>query len=130
MQEPAQQRFVRLLAPDAAEGGDGAAPEDYYLAPEKLITGNPKQTVWMHYTDPTQQYYVGVWRSKPGKWRIHYTEEEYCRMLEGVSVITDASGQAVTVRAGDEFVVPRGFTGTWEVVETSTKRFVIYESSN
>lgn len=113
-------------APDAAGAG---TPEHYFLAPEKLITGNPKQTLWMHYTDPTKQYFVGVWRSEPGKWRIHYTEEEYCRMLDGVSIVTDETGHAVTVRAGDEFVVPRGFVGTWEVVETSTKRFVIYEKT-
>ncbi|EGI77482.1 cupin domain-containing protein [Hylemonella gracilis] len=118
---------LRLIStPDTA---DANASEDYFLAPEKLITGNPKQTLWMHYTDPTRQYVVGLWRSEPGKWRVRYTEEEYCRMLEGVSVITDEAGHAVTVRAGDEFVVPRGFVGTWEVVETSTKRFVIYEKT-
>ncbi|MFO6421201.1 cupin domain-containing protein [Hylemonella sp. W303a] len=122
MNPPAVMRL--RSAPDIA-GAD--ASEDYFLAPEKLITGNPKQTLWMHYTDPTKQYFVGVWRSEPGKWRVHYTEEEYCRMLDGVSIITDEWGQAVTVRAGDEFVVPRGFVGTWEVVETTTKRFVIYE---
>jgi uncharacterized cupin superfamily protein len=106
-----------------------ALPEDYFIDAEKLIAGNPKQTLWMDYTDPTRQYFVGIWRSEPGKWKINYTEEEYCRMMEGVSVITDEAGHAVTVRAGDEFVIPRGFVGTWEVVETSTKRFVIYEKT-
>ena len=107
-------------------GGDG---ESYYLAAEKLITGNPQQTLWMHYTDSTNQFFAGVWRSGCGKWKIHYTEEEYCDLLEGVSVITDAEGNAVTVRAGERFVVPRGFVGTWEVVEPTTKRFVIYEAA-
>lgn len=118
---------LRLISSPDTEGV--GTPEHYFLAPEKLITGNPKQTLWMHYTDPTRQYVVGLWRSEPGKWRIRYTEEEYCRMQEGVSVITDEAGHALTVRAGDEFVVPRGFVGTWEVVETSTKRFVIYEKT-
>ena len=63
------------------------------------------------------------------RWRIAYTEEEFCQMLEGVSVMTDTAGQAVTLRAGDSCVVPRGFAGTWEVVETTTKRFVIYEAA-
>ena len=62
------------------------AAEDYHLPPEKLLSGNPKQTVWMHYTDPTRQFCVGLWRSEPGKWRIAYTEEEYCQMLEGRSM--------------------------------------------
>ena len=38
---------------------------------------------------------------------------EYCRMLEGVNVITDHAGlHRITVRAGDEFVIPAGFRGT------------------
>jgi uncharacterized cupin superfamily protein len=108
---------------------DGAEPaaEDYFLAPEKLIRGNPKQTVWMHYTDPSGQFMVGLWRSEPGLWRVRYTEQEYCHILEGTSVLTDAAGHAVTVSAGDSFVVPPGFVGTWEVVATTTKRFVIHE---
>jgi hypothetical protein len=28
-----------------------AAPDTYYLAPDKLIASNPKQTLWMRYTD-------------------------------------------------------------------------------
>ena len=44
-----------------------------------------------------------------------------------MSVITDEDGRAETLRAGDAFVIPAGFRGTWEVVETTTKRFVIHE---
>jgi uncharacterized cupin superfamily protein len=103
------------------------AAEEYFLPSEKLISGNPKQTLWMHYTDPSKQFFAGIWKSEPGKWSIAYTEEEYCHMQEGVSVITDNEGNATTVKAGDEFIVPKGFVGTWEVLATSTKRFVIYE---
>ena len=106
---------------------DASTSEDYFLPAEKLIQGNPKQSVALHYSDPTKQFVVGVWRSEPGKWHVKYTEEEYCRMLEGKSIIICESGPAVTLVAGDEFVVPAGFVGTWEVVETTTKRFVIFE---
>lgn len=104
-------------------------PEEYFLPPEKLISGNPQQTVWMHYTDPTGQFMAGIWRSEPGKWRITYTEEEFCLMLEGTSIVTNEAGESVTVTAGESFVIPRGFVGTWEVVVASTKRFVIYEAA-
>ncbi len=80
----------------------------------------------MHYTDPSGQFMAGIWHSERGRWNILYTEEEYCRMLEGVSVITDHAGLPITVRAGDEFVIPAGFRGTWEVLEPTRKRFVIY----
>lgn len=112
----------RLVEAGAAEA------EAYYVAAEKLIEGNPKQCAWVQYTDPSGRYFAGEWASEVGKWRISYTEEEYCRMLAGVSVITDEQGVAVTVHAGDEFVIPRGFQGTWEVVEPTRKRFVIYEA--
>ena len=104
-------------------------PLEYFLPPEKLISCNPKQTVCMHDKDPTSQFFVGLWRSEPGKWRIAYTEQEFCLMLEGSSIVTDQAGRSVTVSAGESFVIPRGFVGTWEVVEPTTKRFVIYEAA-
>ncbi len=101
--------------------------EEYFIAPEKLLAGNPKQSLWMKYTDPTDKFFVGTWSSEIGKWKIAYTEEEYCELLEGESIITDQSGHSVTVRKGDSFVVPRGFVGTWEVIMPTKKTFVIYE---
>ncbi|GAB3286869.1 cupin domain-containing protein [Parahaliea aestuarii] len=101
--------------------------ETYYLDAAKLIAGNPRQTLWNHYTDPTGRYFAGFWHSEPGKWHINYTEEETCHLLEGVSIVTDEAGAATTLRAGDSFVIPRGFTGTWEVVEATRKLYTIYE---
>jgi len=102
--------------------------EEYWLPPEKLISGNPKQTAWTLYTDASGKFLAGIWRSEPGKWKISYTEEEYCHMLEGTSTITHSDGTLLTVTTGDSFVIPRGFVGTWEVVEPTTKRFVIYDA--
>lgn len=102
--------------------------EEYYLSPEKLLLGNPKQTIWTQYTSPTEAFFTGIWRSEPGKWTVSYTEEEFCHMLAGTSIIASAQGPTLTVKAGDSFVIPRGFVGTWEVVEQTTKRFVIYEA--
>lgn len=108
---------------------DESSPEveEYYLDQEKLIEGNPKQSVWLDYTDPTGKFFVGTWASEVGKWNISYTEEEYCEILKGENVITDQDGNSVTVGPGDSFVVPGGFVGTWEVVRPTKKKFVIYE---
>ena len=106
------------------------AVEEYHLAPEKLISGNPLQQVWLDHTDGSGQFFAGTWRSTPGKWHIRYTEEEYCELLEGHSVVTDSTGEATTLRPGDRFVIPRGFVGTWEVVATTAKRFVIFEAKD
>ena len=105
------------------------ASEEYYLPAEKLLQGNPTQTVCVHYSDVTGKFTSGVWSSEPGKWRISYTEEEFCHMLEGRSIVTEDGGKAVTLVAGESFVIPRGFVGTWEVVDRTTKHFAIYEPS-
>jgi uncharacterized protein len=72
---------------------------------------------------------AGLWASEVGRWQVRYTEEEYCCILSGVSIVTSETGEAFTLREGDEFTISRGFVGTWEVVEPTRKRFVIYESS-
>jgi uncharacterized protein len=114
------------LQPGAAD----IAGEEYHVAPDKLLAGNPRQTAWVHYSDPGGKVSVGYWRSEPGKWRIAYTEVEYCQILEGISIITDDTGVAVRLGPGDSFVVPRGFTGSWEVVVSTRKLFVIYEAGD
>jgi len=112
---------IRILKESSTE------PEHYFVAEEKLIAGNPRQTVWMQYTDPTSKFFAGTWASDIGKWKIRYTEEEECLMLEGTCVVTDTQGHAVTLTQGDRFVIPRGFEGTWEVVTPAKKTFVVYE---
>jgi len=112
---------IQLLAVDAGCG------EAYFVAPHKLLSGNPKQTAWVQHASADQRFSAGLWHSEVGTWSIRYTEDEYCRILEGCSIITSDDGHALTVHAGDEFVIPRGFVGTWEVVEPTLKRFVIHE---
>jgi uncharacterized protein len=60
---------------------------------------------------------------------VNYTEMEYCEILKGVSVLRDEAGQQKTLSAGDRFVIPSGFKGTWEVVEPCQKIYVAYEKA-
>jgi uncharacterized protein len=105
------------------------AVQESLLPADKLISGNPKQRIWNHYSDASGKFFAGLWQSEVGKWKIAYTEEEYCQILEGTSIITDNEGHAVTVSAGDSLVVPRGFIGTWEVVNPTRKIYVVYEAA-
>jgi uncharacterized cupin superfamily protein len=115
-------------AASASAEGASASAEEYFLPGDKLIAGNPKQCVWKHYADASGKFFAGIWGSEVGKWRVAYTEEEYCQILQGISIIADTAGNALTVAAGDSVVVPRGFVGTWEVVEPTRKIYVIYEA--
>lgn len=100
-----------------------AAPETDRPPADRLIAGDPVFTTWN--LEERDGLYCGIWQATPGKWRIVYDEWEYCRILEGVSIIAEEGGAAVTMRAGDSFVIPPGFRGTWEVVETTRKDYVI-----
>ena len=100
-----------------------AAPEHDTPAPERLISGNPQFTTWN--LEEHDGLYAGIWKSTPGKWRVVYDEWEYFRILSGVSVLTDAEGRETRLVAGDAFILRPGFTGTWEVLETTTKDYVI-----
>lgn len=80
-----------------------------------------------HYNSPCGQMNAGVWEGAIGQWTVNYTEHEYCEIVQGVSVLRDGEGNAKTLRAGDRFVIPAGFRGTWEVLEPCRKIYVIFE---
>jgi uncharacterized protein len=102
-------------------------PVQYRVSPEKLIAGDPLQTLTPGFTSPCGRFSTGIWESTPGRWKVAYTEAEYCEILAGTSVITDEEGNAKTLRTGHRFVIPPGFRGTWEVVEHTRKIFVAYD---
>ena len=105
---------------------DIAAVEPEHDEPDsgRLISGAPKFRTW-NLEDRDGKLFAGVWEATPGKWHIAYDEWEFVHVLKGVSVITDESGDARTVKAGDSFIIRPGFKGTWEVIETTLKEYVI-----
>jgi len=105
-------------------GTAGAEPETASPSPERVISGTPRFTTW-NVEDAGGGLYAGIWEATPGKWRVVYDEWEFCHILSGVSVIEEDGGGSRTVRAGDSFVLRSGFSGSWEVVETTRKEYVI-----
>lgn len=109
------QNFFPLSAnPDALEES----------APENIIHGTPRFRAW-----PCAQaeggIEAGLWEATPGKWRFRNDCWEYCRILQGVSIVTEDGHPPREVRAGDSFILQDGFEGTWEVLETTLKDYVI-----
>jgi uncharacterized cupin superfamily protein len=108
---------------------DAALPADVSVpGPDRLVAGKPTHTVWNYFTDPSQQFFAGRWSSTRGKWRVRYTENELCVMTAGKVVIEGESGERNTFVAGDAFVIPAGFAGTWEVLEDCSKVYAIFEA--
>ncbi len=91
--------------------------------PDKIIAGDPVHTTWN--IEEVDGLYCGMWQSTPGKWRISYSEWEYVHIIQGHSILTDAKGNQTHLRAGDSFIIRPGYEGTWEVVETTLKDYVI-----
>ncbi len=108
----------------------GTKPEQYRPAAEKILKGDPQQTLYNHYNSPCSQFSAGVWEGEVGQWRINYTEHEYCEIVHGVSVLRDEAGGTRVLRAGDRFVIPAGFKGTWEVLEPCRKIYVVFEAKS
>lgn len=111
---------AKFLAIDTA----GEAPEEGAPPAERILAGSPKFRTW-NIEERDGGLYAGLWESTPGKWRIEYDEWEFCHIIAGVSVIAEDGGEARTVRAGDSFVLRPGFKGSWEVLETTRKEYVV-----
>ncbi|MGV2130276.1 cupin domain-containing protein [Agrobacterium vitis] len=99
-------------------------PEEGAPAPDRLVAGDPRFVTWS-IDEPGQGLYAGVWQSTPGTWRIVYDEWEYFSVLEGYSIVTEDGGEPMHLRKGDRMILRPGFTGLWEVVETTTKDYVV-----
>jgi uncharacterized cupin superfamily protein len=104
-------------------GPIGADPEESRPDPARVLSGDPVFTTWNH--EDSDGLLCGLWRATPGRWRISYDEWEYCRIISGLSVITQDDGPPLTLRPGASLILRPGFTGTWEVMETTVKDYVI-----
>jgi uncharacterized cupin superfamily protein len=102
---------------------DGVAPEEGRPDPSRIVTGDPRFRTWN--LEERDGLYAGIWEATPGAWRVTYDEWEFCHILSGLSVLTEDGGTPRRLKAGDAFVIRPGFTGVWEVVETTRKEYVI-----
>lgn len=114
--------FVRIAS------GAGAEPDIAAIDPEKVISGEPIATTENVYTSEAGSFFSGVWSSSEGKWRVSYDEEEFCILLSGRVELTDAEGKSETFSAGDAFVIPAGFEGTWETLSPVRKLYAISDA--
>jgi uncharacterized cupin superfamily protein len=102
----------------------GIQPDIGAPAEDRLIAGNPEFRTW-NIEAADGGLYAGIWEATPGTWRIVYEEWEYFRILSGHSIITADDGTVFDLKVGDSLILRPGFTGTWQVVETTSKDYVI-----
>ena len=103
--------------------------EESAPAIDRLLAGNPRQRAWNFFSDPSGQFHAGRWSSTPGRWRVRYTENELCVMTAGRVVLHGPVGERLEFSAGDAFIIPAGFDGTWEVLEKCSKIYAIFQAA-
>ena len=98
--------------------------------PDRVLNGDPQHTARNFFSDSTGQLFAGIWESTPGRWRVSYTENEFCHITAGEVRIESSSGESWSFKAGDSFVVPAGFSGIWDVSQPLRKLYVIFEAAS
>jgi len=74
---------------------------------------------------------AGVWSCTPGGWAIeNRPDTEVVTILSGKARITNADGTRREVGEGDVFVLPRGWSGRWDIKETVEKLYVVVTSDH
>ena len=105
------------------------AVEESAPATDRLLAGHPRQSIWNYFSDSSGQFHAGRWSSTTGRWRVRYTENELCVLTAGRVALQGAAGERFVFAAGDAFIVPAGFEGTWEVLEECSKIYAIFQPS-
>ena len=105
----------------------GFEPQHYRPGADRILSGDPAQTATILFQSGDGRFSSGIWDCQPGKWRVVFTESEFCHLLAGTIIVRGDDGSERTFRAGDAFVSPAGFTGTWDVTEHAKKYFAYYE---
>ncbi len=76
------------------------------------------------------EFSVYLYESEPGVLKFEdYPFDEYVQVLSGSAVLTDASGNSQTFNAGDRFIMPKGFSGTWELQGEYREMFIMETDS-
>lgn len=102
-------------------------PESYRPAADRILSGDPVQTVSNRFASSDGRFNCGIWTGAVGSWRVAFTENEFCHLLDGVVIVRGDDGSERRFQAGDAFVMPAGFTGVWDILEPARKYYAVYE---
>lgn len=88
------------------------------------IHGSPVPTCRTLYeVGPTE---MGVWTCTPGSFPVNNRPTTEClHVLEGVFFLTNSDGTARRCVPGDTVILPKGWSGYWDVIEPLKKLWVI-----
>ena len=77
------------------------------------------------WTAPDGSLDIGLWECTPGRFTADRTgAAEFCYFLQGKIIMTQLDGTSRELGPGDALMLPRGWKGTWEIVEHTRKIYV------
>ncbi len=68
------------------------APAEWRPPQEGIVSGDPAQRAWDLYASADGRFHAGIWECAVGKWRVVFTESEFCQILAGEIVVSGADG--------------------------------------
>ena len=113
---------IPVITPIIA-GAVEAELEDW--GPLEEATGAPMATHGLEMWVEGEQS-AGIWQCAPGpsRWKLETNEVIY--LVAGRMTVTPDGGEPSEIGVGDVAVLPKGWTGTWEITETVRKVYAIF----
>ena len=95
---------------------------------DNLVSGKPVQRGHLYHEIPEQGYMVGVWDCTAfTDQMMPYTVDEYMFLLDGKITMVMPDGTEILIKAGDAFVIPKGFECQWKQTNYVRKIFMIFD---
>jgi hypothetical protein len=94
-------------------------PLDEATGPEMTTSGI---TLWTGEGDQE----VGIWECTPGPSRWVLQTQEFVQIVAGRMTVTMDGGEPVALAPVDSAVFPKGWAGTWDIIETIRKVYAIF----
>lgn len=118
--------IIKRFAENGPEG-IGLAEWDR-IDPANLVSGEPVQRGHIYHDDAAAGYLVGVWDCTAQTEKMGpYAVDEFMLLLEGELVMGLPDGSEITVKAGQSFVIPKGFECQWRQTGYLRKFFMILD---
>ena len=96
--------------------------------PGRVVKGDPRHVAEGRFESADGRLVAGT--STPGRRHAFTAREEFCTPLSGRVRLVPEEGEAQEFGLGGSFLIPEGFRGDWEVLETAVKHDVIRQTSD
>lgn len=110
--------------------GPGGLEEWEPMDCASLVSGTPVQRGHLYHEIEEQGYMVGTWDCTAfTDQMMPYAVDEFMLFLEGDLTMVLPDGEEIKIRAGDAFVIPKGFECQWKQTGYVHKIFMILDGA-